>query len=63
MGYLTIKEVAERLRVSERSVRRWLLASELKGFRLGDRAGWRVREEDLEAFVARLMEQQGREKR
>ena len=63
MGYLTIKEVAARLRVSERSVRRWLLGGELKGFRFGDRAGWRVREEDLEAFVARLMEQQGREER
>lgn len=63
MGYLTVKEVAERLRVSERSVRRWLESGDLRGFRFGDRAGWRVREEDLDAFVARLMEQQGREKR
>lgn len=61
MGYLTIKEVAERLRVSERTVRRWLLAGKLKGFRFGDRAGWRVDEKDLEAFVARLMERQGKE--
>lgn len=54
-GLLTIPEVARRLRISEWTVRRWLREGRLKGFRIGGtRAGWRVREEDLEAFLESL---------
>jgi excisionase family DNA binding protein len=49
---LTTAEVAERLRVTEWTVRQWLLAGKLRGSRPGGRrAGWRVRESDLERYL------------
>jgi excisionase family DNA binding protein len=51
--YLTVSEVAERLRVSEFTVRNWLRAGKLRGYRPGGtKAGWRVTEDDLQRFVA-----------
>jgi excisionase family DNA binding protein len=53
MGYLTVAEVAEQLRVYPGTVKRWLREGKLVGVQLGDRAGWRIAEEDLAAFVER----------
>ena len=53
MGYLTVAEVAERLRVYPGTVKRWLREGKLVGIQLGDRAGWRIAEEDLAAFLDR----------
>ena len=53
MGYLTVAEVAERLRVYPGTVKRWLREGKLVGVQLGDRAGWRIAEEDLEAYLTR----------
>ncbi len=44
---LTNAQVAERLHVSEETVRSWLRAGELRGS-LGGRAGWRVRASAVE---------------
>jgi excisionase family DNA binding protein len=51
MGYLTVAEVAEQLRVYPGTVKRWLREGKLVGVQLGDRAGWRIAEEDLAAFL------------
>ena len=51
--FLTVEEVAERLKVHHYTVRRWLKTRELKGYPLGDRAGWRIREVDLLEFLER----------
>ena len=51
MEYLTVNEVAERLKVTPLTVRRWLKAGELVGYQLGDRAGWRIAESDLQLFM------------
>jgi excisionase family DNA binding protein len=48
---LTVKEVAERLRVHVGTVRHWLEKKELSGIKLGGQAGWRVRESELERFL------------
>lgn len=49
------EEVAHALRVSPETVRRWLRNGVLGGIRLsGRRGGWRVRQDDINAFVARL---------
>jgi excisionase family DNA binding protein len=49
---LTVPEVAERLSLSEWTVRQWLRTGRLKGYQLGGRrAGWRVDESDLRAFL------------
>ena len=46
---LTIDEVAERLKVSTKTVRRWIERGELRIYRLGGQI--RVSEEDLLAFL------------
>jgi excisionase family DNA binding protein len=54
-GYLTVQEVAERLRVTPWTVRQWLTSGQLRGLRLGGPAGWRVSEEALSAFIEERM--------
>ena len=46
---LTAEQVAQRLQVREETVYDWLRAGRLRGVKLG--RIWRVREEDLEAFI------------
>lgn len=49
---LTVREVADRLHISEYTVREWLRLKKLKGYRPGGtKAGWRVREADLDQFL------------
>ncbi|GAH03125.1 unnamed protein product [marine sediment metagenome] len=45
---LTIKEVAKILRVSERSVLRYIESRRLRASRIGQ---WRVKQKDLEKFL------------
>jgi len=50
---LTVPEVAQRLRVTEQSVRNWLRERRLHGYRPGGtKAGWRVEESELARFIA-----------
>ena len=51
MEYLTVTEVAERLKVTPLTVRRWLNSGALGGVHLGNRAGWRITEAELSAFL------------
>jgi excisionase family DNA binding protein len=51
MSYLTVAEVAERLKVYPGTVKRWLREGRLVGVALGDRAGWRIAEDDLQRFL------------
>ena len=48
---LTVDQVAERLKVNEQTVRRWLREGELQGVAFGGRTGWRISEGDLQAFL------------
>ena len=49
---LTVAQVADRLQVSEYTVREWLRTGRLRGHRLGgDKLGWRVRPSDLTQFI------------
>jgi len=48
---LTVDQVAERLKVNEQTVRRWLREGELQGVAFGGRTGWRISEDDLQAFL------------
>lgn len=47
---LTVKEVAERLKIGEKTVRGWLRAGKLKGSKLPN-GDWRVREMDVERLL------------
>jgi excisionase family DNA binding protein len=49
---LTVPEVAERTRVNQDTVRRWLRTGKLKGKMLGgQRSGYRVLESELRRFI------------
>ena len=47
--YLTLQEVAQRLRVNPRTVQRWIHSGKLKAYRAGHL--WRIRPEDLDDFL------------
>ena len=49
--WLTVEEIVDMLKVHEQTVRRWLREGELRGVLLGRKAGYRVRESDLAAFL------------
>jgi len=51
---LTIKEVAEFLRVSERSVLRYIEAGRLKASKVG---WWRIKQSDLDIFLEKTSNQ------
>ena len=47
--YYTLAEIAQRLKVSYRTVYRWVQAGELSAYKLGTE--WRVAESDLQSFL------------
>ena len=49
--WLTVTEIAARLKVSERAVRGWLRAGKLNGRNFSGRTGYRVRESELQRFL------------
>ncbi len=48
---LTVKQVAERLKLHPETVRTWLRDGRLRGRRLSDRMGWRVPAGELRRFI------------
>lgn len=53
MKLFTLREVAEALQVSEKTIRRLVSRGDLVGFKVGDRGQLRVKSEDLEAYLER----------
>jgi excisionase family DNA binding protein len=51
---LTIRDVAAICRVSEKTVRRWIEARDLRAARLG--VQWRIRPRDLDLFIREHLE-------
>jgi excisionase family DNA binding protein len=51
MQFFTVNEIAEQLKVHPSTVKRWLREGKLGGLLLGDRAGWRISQEDLDRFI------------
>lgn len=49
--YQTVQEVAERLKISEATVRHWIKEGALRAIDIGK--GWRVSDADLEDFLRR----------
>jgi excisionase family DNA binding protein len=51
--WLTVEDVATRLLVSQETVRRWIRNGQLPVLELGGpKAGYRIREDALDAFIA-----------
>ncbi len=57
---LTTQEVAKRLRVTEETIRRLARSGKLRGFVIADKAGWRFRRADVEAFIQDALGRQQR---
>ena len=53
---MTVQQVAERIQVHEETVRRWLREGSLVGINFGGKSGYRVRQDELEAFLDRRAE-------
>jgi excisionase family DNA binding protein len=49
--YQTVREVADRLKVAEATVRHWIKQGELRAIDIGK--GWRIADADLENFLRR----------
>ncbi len=50
---MTVREAAERLRVTEESVRRWLRSGRLRGVMIGgQRSGYRIPESEVERLLS-----------
>jgi excisionase family DNA binding protein len=47
--YQTVREVAERLKVAEATVRHWIREGQLRAIDIGK--GWRIADADLEVFL------------
>ena len=50
--WLTVRDVAARLKVREETVRRWVRDGDLPALALGRKAGLRIRPADVDAFIA-----------
>jgi excisionase family DNA binding protein len=50
--WLTVAQVADVVQVHPETVREWLRVGKLPGTLLSRRAGWRVREGDVQRFLA-----------
>lgn len=51
MQLLTLQEVADLMRVSQRTIRRLIKRGELAAYRVGDRGQLRVKEGELEQYI------------
>ena len=49
--FLTVAEIAARLRVTEAAVRQWLQQGAIVGFKLSPKA-WRIKQADFEQFLS-----------
>ena len=50
--HLTVRQAAERLQVTEATVRRWLRTGQMRGTYLSDRAGWRIPASEVRRVLA-----------
>ena len=57
---LTLKEIAKILRVSERTIMRYLKSGKLKACKLGQ---WRIKESDLEKFLKENLNEKRKSKK
>jgi excisionase family DNA binding protein len=48
---LTVEEVAEQLRLTRETVRRWLRSGKMRGVLLSDRGGYRIPESEVERVL------------
>jgi len=50
---LTVREVAQEMKVAEKTVRRWINTGWLPASKVSNQSGWRIRRSDLDALIHR----------
>jgi len=50
---LTVRDVAQEMRVAEKTVRRWINTGWLPAMKVSDQSGWRIRRSDLDELIRR----------
>jgi excisionase family DNA binding protein len=55
-SWLTVQQVCDQLQISDQTVRRWIKSGVLPATNLGGKAGYRIREVDLERFLEQRRE-------
>ena len=59
--WLTVEETAQRLRVTDETVRRWIRRNELHALNVGGkRPDYRIRRDALDAFISGRYGEQGK---
>lgn len=59
--WMTVQQVAALLQVHEETVRRWVRDGALPVLDLGKKAGYRIKPEDLDAFIGERYGQTGKD--
>ena len=54
MARLAVQQVCDQLHVSDQTVRRWIKRGSLPATNLGGKAGYRIREADVNAFLGQM---------
>ena len=49
--WLTVQQICGQLQVSDQTVRRWIKGGALPALNVGGKAGYRIREADLDEFL------------
>ena len=49
--WLTVRQVARELTVTEKTVRRWIATGRVKAAKITDRSGWRIRRSEIERLL------------
>ena len=50
--FLTVQDIADRLRVRDETVREWLRSGQISGYNFGGRTGWRIPLSEVERLLA-----------
>lgn len=59
--WMTVQQVAAYMQLHEETVRRWIREGELPVLDLGKKAGYRIKPDDLDAFIAARYGPQGKD--
>lgn len=54
--WYTVADIVDMLKVHEQTVRRWIKDGELRGYNFGGKTGYRVKQGDLDTFLASRLE-------
>lgn len=58
---LSLKDVADRLKVNRETARRWAVTKVIPAFKIHDRGHWQFTADDIDKFIAKRQSEHGPE--